>query len=188
MKQVLLFVICCLLSSCGVGIPYTFHNSLGHTVTWERNAFPIAVYLSDDLTSDQRGAALEAVDGWNNALRFQALYPSGLSVEAVQTRRQPCDHCVYVIAEDIPDEHYPRVTQGQTNPFWMGDHFLSDIVYIDHNCPIDSLNIVMMHEFGHVLGLEHYPTDGSVMYYDAASSSGHVLLSDIDFIRSEAGR
>jgi len=147
----------CLGSVANVVTPY---RPIGEGLCWDDSAFPIRVNLAEVGSIgkipalDVAGAARNAMGAWNRALAGQ-MFIEGSGPNKVITAPVGVD-AGYVAQAELQDHDTLitsfTITVNTSVPFSM--NFEGDAEAYD-------LETVLVHEFGHVLGLDHPVSDAA---------------------------
>jgi hypothetical protein len=130
---------------------------------WVPDSFPVKVDLSDELTPEQRNAAIEACDTWNTRVGASVLRPVESNGRRLQRGR-------IAVRADRPR---PGEIATSTANAWHCTIAVRGLGY-DPN--------TMIHELGHCLGLEHDRMPHSIM--NEYSQPGQALLPEhIEYVR-----
>jgi hypothetical protein len=134
---------------------------------WVPDSFPVKVDLGDDLSPEQRSAALAACETWNEAVGAPVLRPIESNGRLIQRGR--------IAIRDEPPRSGEIATS--TANAWHCSIAVRGLGY-DPN--------TMVHELGHCLGLEHDKMPNSIM--NAYSHPGQRLLAEhIAYVRELVG-
>jgi hypothetical protein len=134
---------------------------------WVPDSFPVKVDLGDELTPEQRTAAIEACDTWNEAVGASVLRPVESNGRKIQRGR-------IAIRADRP--RFGEIATSTANA-WHCSIAVRGLGY-DPN--------TMVHELGHCLGLEHDRLPHSIMM--EYSLPGQQLLPEhIAYVRDLVG-
>jgi hypothetical protein len=137
--------------------------SLSACSPWVPDDFPVAVDLDDQLTIEQKTAAIEACDAWNSAVGEYVLRPVETNDRSIQRGR---------IAIRAKRPRFGEIATSTANA-WHCEIAVRGLGYDP---------TTMTHELGHCLGLEHDELPHSVM--GKYSQPGQELLPEhIDYVR-----
>ncbi len=136
-------------------------NSELQRVSW-KGQIPIALYISDSIPQDYHGAIRDAAAKWNYKLGSHVFdVRDNVSVPAAPNKDK-----ISAIYWDLNWESDKAVEQARTTIYWKGSSIdeadirinAHDFHYsVDDKTPLDKVDFesLMVHEMGHVLGLQH---------------------------------
>lgn len=150
-------------------------NSLQQRVSWN-NSLPINIYVHESLKAEYVSALTSAIRTWETALGKHLITIAGV-IGGPATPSRDGVSIIYVMdtwEADRPSE------QARTTIYWKGDQIVEgDIRINDKNFDFFSgdsvvassvdIESLFLHELGHLLGLAHNSTPGSVMAERLAS-------------------
>lgn len=155
-------------------------------VSW-KNQFPIKLYIADTVPTELRESVRIAASQWNYKLSKEAI----VVLESDNIPKAANKDGVNVIYW-IPDWTDGKTTeQARTTIHWKGDMISEADVLInaeDHTfsafgalepTKIDFTSL-MVHELGHVLGLQHVQESPSVMAPTLAQSTQRIIPTETD--------
>lgn len=160
-------------------------NQYGEAIQWRR--LPIQIHINNNFPTQLRAGIYKAVDTWERATGM-----SLFSIEEGETFRIAADS-INVITF-LTSYKRSSNEEGNTSIAWRGDEIVdADILingetysyYVDQSDKqSNKLNIeaLMLHELGHLLGLEHSKEEASVMSPTLAFGADRITLSDLDTI------
>lgn len=129
-------------------------------IKWSRDAFPLAVIVDTNMADPLLGSVAHAVYTWNEALGHKVF-----TVEYMNLRRDlPDTPCGWIaVVQDDKMEH---------DGLWRGRYHEDNIVCcaqislkMDFTAEDRVRNNIVIHEFGHALGLSHDTKDiSSIMH------------------------
>jgi hypothetical protein len=168
-------------------------NSSLQRVSWGGRA-PVVLYIHSSVPSAYFDSIREAAVVWNRAIGREVIRIGGWT----DTNDAPKQDGVNVIYYLRSWENERAIEQARTTVYWAGDRIYEADVRIngrDFNffagtdpvySQVDLLSL-MVHEFGHVLGLAHSHTPQSVMATSLPSATLRRDLSadDLNSIRCE---
>ena len=142
-------------------------------VRWAPEDFPLVVTRDDSIDKNDETALIDAIAIWNSRV--------GQNVFVYIPRNETWGE-VHFRQSDIQDVSSNGITQAvcwrQNNGWRMSQA----VITIDISTPTEDSVIVLVHELGHALALEHDSYRGSVMYGSAADSGGRILSDDRRFV------
>lgn len=158
-------------------------NSEAHRVSWE-NAAPATLVIDSSVPSQYHTAIYQAADQWNMSHGRELIRIIGQNEagEAIQDGRS----AIYWYSNWESTRSYE---QARTTVYWSGDRIYEADVRINArnftystyptygSIDVESL---LVHEFGHVLGLAHNEDMGSVMAKSLASNTTRREPGEID--------
>lgn len=145
-------------------------NSQGQRVSWKRH-LPIALYVHESFPQDYYEALKRAAARWDHDLRRQVFHFLGVNSGANDGGTKDQRSVIYFM-HDWDSDH--SVEQARTTIYWTGDLIQEADIRVnafrfsffsgDEKQPgkID-MESLMVHELGHVLGLQHNSASPSVM-------------------------
>jgi len=163
-------------------------------ISWKNN-LPILLNIDKSIPKNAIPAINRAVNTWNDVF-----YDMGYKDKAFKLTADKIENQI-VWSSDWPNDQYD--TQAFTHLEWIGSNILSSSIFINsvyYNFYFDSdifnigtsldLESLMVHELGHVLGLNHNNEDFSVMYFSLGSGEirRSLLDEDIESVICEYGK
>lgn len=167
-------------------------NVYGERISW-KGEVPVVMHLHASVPEEHVAAIQSAINSWNEAAgkTLLRLAPGRVGGEAAAR-----DH-LNVISYSSSWESNKLSEQAKTSVHWVGDQIQeADIkvnasstdgrslynFYVSH--PAGgygvSLEALVLHELGHVLGLKHKDSDSSVMATYLAANTDRVNLAETD--------
>jgi hypothetical protein len=170
-------------------------NVYGERISWKGN-LPVVMHLHESVPAEYATSMASAAETWNRS--------AGRKVIEVRTdQRILGDGNVQkdnlnVIYFNNSWEGDKSNEQARTSVYWIGDQIKETDIkinskdfsfYTNQKRNEGGVNIeaLVLHEMGHVLGLKHKDTEGSVMATYLASNSDRVQVqgTDIDALKCE---
>jgi hypothetical protein len=173
------------LQACGLRMPPPapqeacnfVQNSEQQRVSWGARA-PVVLFIDSSVPSAHFEAMRTAADEWNKVIGREVLKIGGWTNSGAGPKQDRVNGIYY-----IKDWENDRTNeQARTTVYWAGDQIFEadiringrDFQYFDGESPVvgrvDMVSL-MIHEFGHVLGLSHAATSASVMAPSLPSAS-----------------
>jgi predicted Zn-dependent protease len=146
-------------------------------VSWGQNT-PVTLYIDASLPPQYFPAVQAAADEWNNALGTTVIKVGGVSNRSGGQPVQNGFNTIYYMSTwDTPQTN----EQARTTIYWSGTRIYEADVRInarDHvffygsqpDPGVLDMESLLVHEFGHVLGLAHTTMVGSVMVKSLAAA------------------
>ncbi|MBX9767453.1 MAG: matrixin family metalloprotease [Bdellovibrionales bacterium] len=174
------------LVACGTKLepeePCNFvQNSQGQRVSW-KGARPIPLYIHESVPPEYHSAIVRAMANWETSVGEPLFRIVGFKTGEVAPKRDDTNVIYWMNSwqEDRANE------QARTTIYWVGDEIQEADVYVNDknfeffsgdmarcvssnttSCNIPSRQVdfesLLVHEFGHVLGLQHNDAHPSVM-------------------------
>lgn len=151
----------------------------GREIYWERDDFPLWVVIDDQLPLEHVAATLVAIDSWNTAVGAEVFKP------VVRDHSLPAPRTYGYVSVSMKE----LGTNSNNGNRLLGlaravlhrgtSHMQASEVWFDLDVSEELLLLVMVHELGHALTLEHDNDCTSVMHPTV------VNCGDIPFIRPE---
>lgn len=152
--------------SCGF-----IQNSAGQRVAWKQN-LPVQFHLSTSIPKAFQASIKKAVDSWNESMGKKMIELDSTAVENSEWKNDG-QNIIYWI--DHGDVFSNPLLQAKSLIRWSGNQITDVDILINANDWIFSadgkigngvldLQSLLVHEFGHSLGLTHQATSQSVMY------------------------
>jgi hypothetical protein len=155
-------------------------------VSWKGN-LPVDLYISPDVPTEFRESIRIAAARWNKELKKEAL----IIKESDNIPSKPAKDKVNVIYWKTEWNDGKSTEQARTTIYWKGDMINEADVLInakDHRfsqfgilepSKVDFTSL-MVHEFGHVLGLQHVHSEPSVMNPTLAFNTSRLDPTEVD--------
>lgn len=156
---------------------------------WTPDVLPIAVNVDRDMTLLARNEIAQAIRVWNDAAGMELFRYVDFDIQTVIVAGVP----------DIPGYGKVNVFRTELGRLPNGDYILglttrfgvttqsrhmqSALVRLDDDLSFGQFYPVMLHELGHVLGLEHALTTDSIMYHHCLESNGLIEEEDVELIQ-----
>lgn len=143
-------------------------NSQKQRVSWQNRA-PVTLYIDPSVRSEYFAAIQSAAQAWNRQLGKDVLRIGGVLSQASSASRDG-KNVIYWSSNWDPSQPYE---QARTTVSWLSDQIQDADVRINGKILMSTANqpirgyidfeSLMVHEFGHVLGLMHIEQHDSVM-------------------------
>lgn len=176
--------------SCGF-----IQNSLGQRVSWNEK-MPVIFYFSSSVPEDYRISITKAAEEWNSATGKKIIQMQS-EVIAADEWKSDGKNIIYWV--DRPDVFTNPFIQAKSLIRWSGNmitdvdilvnaydwSFRSDASLAEGILDLESL---LVHEFGHALGLVHQNINKSVMFSNLAMETKRVTpfeKPDVEAIKCE---
>lgn len=169
-------------------------NVYGERISW-KNKTPIVLSIHESVPSEFYPALEKAMKDWEEALGRPVFQIREYGVKGPMAPRQDGTNLIYYM-ETWEDNRSSE--QARTSVYWIGNEIREADVRINakdfrfyvtnpkglHDVHMESL---LVHELGHVLGLKHRDSGGSVMatYLSAETERDSIGKIDVDSVRCE---
>ena len=178
-------------------------NSQGQRVSW-KGARPIPIYIHESVPLEFHPAIVRAMASWERSVGEPLFRVVGLKTGPIAPKRDEANVIYWMQAwqEDRSNE------QARTTIHWVGDEIQEADVYVNDrdfefyagdatrclssgSCEIPNHQVdfesLLVHEFGHVLGLQHNESLPSVMaaYLRPEQSRRKIETQDVGSLRCE---
>lgn len=159
-------------------------NSKMQRVSWGAMT-PVVLYIDGSVPSYLYSPIERAVEAWNARIGRELLKLGG-PINSQTGPGQDGANVIYWMTDWEPDRRYE---QARTTVVWSGDRLVDadvrvnarDFRYSDgRQVGYVDFESLMVHEFGHVLGLTHIDEPGSVMAKSLANNTERRVPSDTD--------
>lgn len=187
-------LLCFLLIGCAQKLepeePCNFvQNSQQQRVSWKGQT-PIVMFIHESVPEGHRQAIVDAMSRWEHAMKMVLFKYGGVKVGAATPAKEG-ESVIYWFKTWSEEK---RTEQARTTIYWTGDRITEADIYInDKNFDYFSdasdcepgqtelecrvllgkvdLESLLVHELGHVLGLQHNSQNGSVMFESLSSGT-----------------
>lgn len=162
-------------------------------VSW-KEATPVSIYVHDSFPQEYIPVLQSAMQDWEKVIG-KPLFRIGGSASGVATPTQDGVSEIYWLSDWEPDRSFE---QARTTIYWEGNHIseadvrvnVKDFQYFtgsDADANKVDLESLLVHELGHVLGLQHNTAPGSVMAVNLADATFRRIPQqvDIDSVKCE---
>ena len=169
-------------------------NGEQQRVSWGAQV-PVILYVDRSVPSVFYDSISRAVTEWNHRVGREVMKIGGWAVNTTGVPAQDGQNVIYMMSEWEADKSNE---QARTTVYWAGDRiYEADIRIDDRNFDfswgvdpeIDKVDMqsLMLHEFGHVMGLSHATTPQSVMARSLpnATKRRELSVADQNSIRCE---
>jgi predicted Zn-dependent protease len=181
-------------------------NSQGQRVSWGSQR-PIPIYIHESVPIQYHAAIVRAIANWERSVGEPLFSVIGVKSGDVPTKRDDTNVIYWMPSwqEEKANE------QARTTIYWVGDEIQEADIYVNHKnfeffagetsrclsstdtsaCSIPSRQVdfesLLIHEFGHVLGLQHNDALPSVMatYLRPEQTRRKIEAEDIGSLRCE---
>lgn len=144
----------------------------GNVVRWRQQNFPLSISHDDSLDDADILALHAAVRSWNRAIGTPVFRTMDEHWGAVHVRQHFLDN---------PSPNL--ILQGLAWREYTDANYTRCVITLNSETEDFETEIVLLHELGHALGLEHDSWRESIMYSNAVASGGRIMQDDIQFIR-----
>lgn len=130
-------------------------TSRGHAQRWAPEDFPIDVVVDLTMNQEYQRATEAAVEGWNRILGFRAL-----TIRKYTPLRLPIDSPergqISVAERELGENEYQVRLYGSARNRFSSVGLMRYVrISLDPGIPTEAQLPVLIHEFGHALGLRH---------------------------------
>lgn len=193
-----MFAVAVVMQACGVRPQPEescsfVQNADAQRVSWG-SSVPVIVYVDRSVPSEFFNSIKNAANEWNTHIGREVVRIGGW-VEMTAGPVQDGQNIIYFLNDWEADRENE---QARTTIYWSGDRIYEADIRINHKTfqfsagdapesgKVDFQSL-LLHEFGHVLGLEHKPNPASVMAKSLPSATLRRSLSanDQDSVRCE---
>ncbi len=168
--------------SCGF-----VQNSYGARVSWKNN-IPVTVLVESEFAKEFYNAAVSAAEVWNSTTGKKLLVIEKMSADASPNPAQDLNSGLYWRTSWAKDK---AIQQAITTIFYKTNSISEADIKInaqDFDFYLETPNSLrevhmeslLIHEFGHLLGLKHSGTSGSVMWATLASTMERKVIPESD--------
>jgi hypothetical protein len=190
-----------LLQACGPKGPFSFlepshhaqeacgfvQNVYGERISWKGNT-PIALYVHQSFPVEFYGSLQRAIKRWEDNVGHPLFQIISWNVPGPLNPRQDGVNMIYYMNTWEVDR---GSEQARTSVYWVGDtvreadlrlnahdfKFYDEIAQTSGEVHMESL---LLHELGHILGLKHNDTKGSVMATYLSSLTIRNVIQGLD--------
>ena len=172
-------------------------NVYGQRISW-KGQLPITLKIHVSVPQEMVPAIYEAVDVWNQTLQKRIFEITEHHLKGPVLSKKDTHNVVYW---SYQWEAKNSDEQARTNVYWVGDEIReSDIMlnaqdnsfYFGHYTTAKDIDLVsvMVHEFGHVLGLKHNDARRSIMatYLNPLQERREIPKNDVESVSCEYDR
>lgn len=163
--------------NCGL-----FKDSKGREIYWEKRS--VELHFSKNFPVKFRSEVYKAVDAWNAVPSSMKLKVSAVDDDSM-TPALDHENVIYWVTDTWKDDkvdeavttiHHNRglITEADVSINAKDYKFYSDVYPDDGDVYLES---ILIHEFGHVLGLDHSNDESNVMY---SALANHVEKKRVD--------
>ena len=164
-------------------------NSIGQRVSWGAQT-PVKLLVHESVPAQYNDALKSAAKTWNDLVGRQVIVIDQFGVSGLAEPSKDGLNVIHMM-NDWDEDRY-RTEQARTSIYWQGAQIVEADIRINDvgfdfsvSSPTPSgyvdFESLMVHEFGHVLGLAHAEIDGSVMAATLARGpSPEALRRNID--------
>ncbi|MFP5518736.1 MAG: matrixin family metalloprotease [Bdellovibrionia bacterium] len=163
-------------------------NVYGERISW-KSSVPVTIELHESVPDSYIPAIVASLNEWEvNAGRRLFNLVTSPRVRGPQNPQKDGRNIIYFMSSWESN----RVSeQGRTNLYWVGDEIKEADIRINNSGTYSfyygsgsgvNFQALMTHELGHVLGLKHRDSGGSVMGTYLANNVDRVALAETDSV------
>lgn len=162
-------------------------NVYGERISW-KGEIPVVMKIHDSVPEAYVPAIVAAAESWNRTAGKTILKIDSTRIPGALEPRKDGQNIIYMLKEW---ESNKSTEQARTSVYWVGDVIQeADIRINDKNFNFYtsetgshsdvSIEALILHELGHVLGLKHKDTSGSVMATYLANGTDRTAVTETD--------
>ena len=161
-------------------------NKYNNIIYWRR--YPIIIRIDSNLSDYQIDSTMAAVDRWNRVANAQ-IFSYNMIQENSDSSSERIDSSVWIGECQLGRNSEEQQLLGFTNRTFLLDSYGEPIrinlgsICIWNHLSDDQWYPVVLHELGHIVGLNHDMQENSIMYPDPVSSTGNILNEDREYVR-----
>lgn len=162
-------------------------NVYGERISWKSDV-PVTMRIHESVPDSYISAIVAAADSWNRTAGKTILKINTTKVSGALEPRKDGENIIYVLNTW---EANKASEQARTSVYWVGDVIqeadirinVKNFTYYTSDSTSHSgvsLEALVLHELGHVLGLKHKDTSGSVMATYLANGVDRTSVAETD--------
>ena len=162
-------------------------NKYGNIVYWRR--YPVIIRIDSNLSDYQIESTMAAVDRWNRIANTQ-VFSYSIIEENNSNDSQQTTSSVWIGECQLGRNSEQQQLLGFTNRTFLVDSYGEPIrinsgsICIWNYLSDDQWYPVVLHELGHIIGLNHDLQENSIMYPDPVNSRGNITIEDRQYLRT----